>query len=194
MPSFQGTLNKLMNGRVKSPTRATAERVARHFDIPIEAVYDPRVADQVATERGLLDDQGDRKSSGAAPLASKEMPLVIQERPAGYHQPHPLGDALTSLAAAIAALPRIDRAQLQPLLAMLTSEPEARREICERAMQVIAPNLAYQYQYSWEDMARQVAARTGTARLTAAQFVALVDEAQRAHVHLHVAPSVQRTG
>ena len=56
-PTFQGTLNRICNGRIESPSRVTAERIARHFDIPIDAIYDERVAARVAKERLNLDVQ-----------------------------------------------------------------------------------------------------------------------------------------
>jgi hypothetical protein len=52
-PSFQGTLHKYINGHVRSPSRSTAERIAKHFDIPTEAIYDEKVATQIAAERKL---------------------------------------------------------------------------------------------------------------------------------------------
>ena len=43
-PSFQPTLHKICRGLVVSPKRATAERIAAHFKIPVDAVYDDTVA------------------------------------------------------------------------------------------------------------------------------------------------------
>lgn len=48
---FQPTLNKICNGLVTAPTHASAQRIATHFKIPLQAIYDPTVADQVFTER-----------------------------------------------------------------------------------------------------------------------------------------------
>lgn len=50
-PSFQGTLHKFCAGNVAAPTRATAARIARHFGIPAEALYDGHVATKVWLER-----------------------------------------------------------------------------------------------------------------------------------------------
>lgn len=183
-PSFQGTLNKITNGRVANPTRPTAERIAKHFNIPVEAVYDPHVAEATARELGL--------DEPAPPRAAPVPPPQTGERPPTYAVTGSVGDALTTLAAAIAAMPRLDRAQLQPLLSLLTAEPESRGEICERIVSLIAPGDAYRYQHTWEDMARQVATRTGAARMSGAQFVALVDESQGAHVALQGVPTQKR--
>jgi DNA-binding XRE family transcriptional regulator len=52
-PSFQGTLHKFINGHVDSPSRSTAERIARHFRIPVDAVYDEKLAAKIALERKI---------------------------------------------------------------------------------------------------------------------------------------------
>lgn len=51
---FQGTLHKFLAGRTSSPDQTTAARIAKFFNIPIEAIYDAKVATRVARERGLL--------------------------------------------------------------------------------------------------------------------------------------------
>jgi transcriptional regulator with XRE-family HTH domain len=51
--TFQSTLHKIMSGVVASPTRSSAERIARYFKIPIDALYDEATATQVAKDRGL---------------------------------------------------------------------------------------------------------------------------------------------
>lgn len=50
-PGFQGTLHKIAAGRVESPTRESAERISRFFDIPIDALYDSRVAARVLRDK-----------------------------------------------------------------------------------------------------------------------------------------------
>lgn len=50
-PNFQGTLFKFCAGKVAQPTRETAERIANHFGIPVDAIYDPKVATKVWRER-----------------------------------------------------------------------------------------------------------------------------------------------
>lgn len=51
--SFQGTLHKYINGRVPNPTRQTAQKIAKHFGLPIDALYDRAMAARLAAERGL---------------------------------------------------------------------------------------------------------------------------------------------
>lgn len=78
--TFQGTLYKFMAGGVASPQRATAERIARHFKLPIDALYDEAIATRVATERGI---------------AAHEPPLVAREAefyPLGRTPPQRLAD------------------------------------------------------------------------------------------------------
>jgi len=42
--SFQGTLWKICDGRVVSPSRSSAERIAKHFNLPVEAIYSDKLA------------------------------------------------------------------------------------------------------------------------------------------------------
>lgn len=63
---FQGNLHKLTKGKVSSPERATAERIAAYFEIPIEAIYSDEVATRVAAERGLL------AGAGLTPMSPEE--------------------------------------------------------------------------------------------------------------------------
>lgn len=41
---FQPTLHKFVSGKVPQPTHTTAARISSHFGLPIEAIYDARVA------------------------------------------------------------------------------------------------------------------------------------------------------
>jgi DNA-binding XRE family transcriptional regulator len=50
--TFQGTLHKFINGRVPSPSRTTAERIARYFDLPVDALYSVAVATRIAKALG----------------------------------------------------------------------------------------------------------------------------------------------
>lgn len=50
-PTFQGTLHKICAGGVASPKRDSAQRIADHFKIPVDALYDPQVADAVWAAR-----------------------------------------------------------------------------------------------------------------------------------------------
>lgn len=46
-PGFQGTLHKICAGNVANPAPASGKRIAEHFAIPFDAVYDAAVAARV---------------------------------------------------------------------------------------------------------------------------------------------------
>ena len=50
---FQGTLYKFCAGDTKSPARGTAERIAKHFGLSVEALYVERVATAEAKRLGV---------------------------------------------------------------------------------------------------------------------------------------------
>lgn len=50
-PGFQPTLNKIVNGKVPSPTAKSAERIASHFGIPLQAVWNEDEAQRVWDQR-----------------------------------------------------------------------------------------------------------------------------------------------
>lgn len=52
--AFQGTLHKFLTGQVPHPTASTAGKIAKFFQLPLEALYDSKVATRVAKERGLI--------------------------------------------------------------------------------------------------------------------------------------------
>lgn len=52
-PTFQGTLHKIATGKVDSPSRQSAERIAAHFKIDVNALYDDRTASAEASRLGL---------------------------------------------------------------------------------------------------------------------------------------------
>lgn len=51
--NFQPTLFRFTTGQVANPSRATAKRIADYFDLPVDALYDARLASQLAQARGL---------------------------------------------------------------------------------------------------------------------------------------------
>jgi hypothetical protein len=51
---FQGTLYKVAHGLVSSPKRPTAEKIAKHFEIDVDALYSDAVARKEAARLGLL--------------------------------------------------------------------------------------------------------------------------------------------
>lgn len=51
---LQSHFQKFKSGQVDEPARTTAAPLAKYFDIPIEAIYDEKIAGQIARERGLV--------------------------------------------------------------------------------------------------------------------------------------------
>lgn len=71
--SYQPTLYKFKEGLVGSPTHKTAARIAKYFNLPIEALFDDGVATRVAVERGL--------ASGAVQAMERIPPWPAPELP-----------------------------------------------------------------------------------------------------------------
>lgn len=63
----QPTIYRYITGEAKEPKRSTLLPVAEVFGVPVEAFFDPKVADDVARERGLL---GQAPEPDAAPMLS----------------------------------------------------------------------------------------------------------------------------
>lgn len=53
--SLQSQIYKYIHGQVPSPQMNTARPIAAHLGIPVEAMYDDRLATRVAAELGLVD-------------------------------------------------------------------------------------------------------------------------------------------
>jgi hypothetical protein len=65
-PGFQPTLHKICAGQVASPTRASAERIASHFNIPVDAIYSDETA--TALFQKMSGDEGSGSASASAPV------------------------------------------------------------------------------------------------------------------------------
>lgn len=65
--SLQSSLYKFMNGQVSEPARSTAELLAGYFSIPTDAIYDERLATQLAKDLGIPE-----------PLESVDRPTLKQ--------------------------------------------------------------------------------------------------------------------
>jgi hypothetical protein len=52
-PKLQPQLHRFINGEVGEPRRSTMEPVAKYFKLPIEALYDEKLASAIAKERGV---------------------------------------------------------------------------------------------------------------------------------------------
>lgn len=84
--SFQGTLHKFISGQVREPSRLTATRIARHFKLPLEALYDERAATAEAQRLGL---------ATVPPARPSEPALVAREPSATYIARLPIPAALS---------------------------------------------------------------------------------------------------
>lgn len=121
---FQPTLHKIAHGQVKSPTRASADRIARFFDIPVDALYDSKVARRIAAERGLLPYQADMP---AAPFAAKEPEVQYRITPTPNELP-------SALVARIAALPKPAFDDVVKTLEALVTGLEAQARLRSKAV------------------------------------------------------------
>lgn len=106
--TFQGTLHKFINGQVPSPSRSTAERIARYFDLPVDALYSTAMATKVAQALG----HGSHTARAGALV--REPVALYDARPA--RPPRPLFNP--ALDARIAAL---DPQQLAGLTSVVTA-------------------------------------------------------------------------
>jgi hypothetical protein len=52
-PPLQSYASKFITGKVKEPRRDSLRPLADHYGVPLEAFYDPDLADQVAADRRL---------------------------------------------------------------------------------------------------------------------------------------------
>lgn len=112
-PQFQGTLHKICAGHVAAPSHRSAERIAKHFKLPLEAIYDDNVATAIARERGI------EVGTTAATSAKMEAP------------PHRAGDQITAfistLAGALDSLSEADRERAESALITLARAPDSQR-------------------------------------------------------------------
>ena len=120
--TFQGTLYRITKGRIGDPSRNSVERIAKHFNIPAEALYDDAVAAQVYAER-FPDDAGEV----ARAVVVEPAPAVEAREPdADYNaaaQPS-VGQLALQLAAMLQRLDDPDREMVAGLLVgMLKSGP-----------------------------------------------------------------------
>lgn len=103
---LQSYVSKFMAGKVKEPRRDSLRQVAEHFRVPLEAFYDPDLADRVAAERGFI---------AGAPSRPK-----LVELPA---EPSQLEIALEILLGALQNADKSIRIAVAPLLAAMASDP-----------------------------------------------------------------------
>lgn len=74
-PGIQSKLYKFAAGSVAEPSRATAQAIAAYFKLPVDAIYDTKLATSIARERGI---------TALAPevLAAREKPRLVKSQEA----------------------------------------------------------------------------------------------------------------
>lgn len=104
--SFQPTLHKFLAGDVAAPEHSTAERICNFLALPLEAVYDSKVATRIALEKGYV------KAGSYAPPAPTNALGASEPVPISSYQPgRPAG-----LPAAISErIAMLSKAQLEGL-------------------------------------------------------------------------------
>lgn len=101
---FQPTLYKFLSGGTRNPDRETAKRIAKFFDLPVDAIYDATLATRLARERGITD---------AAPAQVAEPESTAQYKVERRGLPRQTLDRIATLRPdQIDALDRIVRAYL----------------------------------------------------------------------------------
>ncbi len=79
-PGLQSQIYKYLNGGVDEPARSTAEPIAAYFNIPVDALYDERIAAVVAQERQLNDENNQGFPTLIARSVSQEtLSIDLQE-------------------------------------------------------------------------------------------------------------------
>lgn len=129
----QPTIYRFLQGESKEPKRSTLVPVAEVFGVPVEAFFDPHVADEVARERGLLGpasaDDSVPKLSIADPAQGTGGALLAAEQ----HLQGMLADqAIRQLLIDLADLPPARRSQI---LDMVHGYAEDARAAHEHLMQ-----------------------------------------------------------
>lgn len=104
-PPLQSYIWKFINGKAKEPRRSSLRPIADYYGVPLEAFYDPTLADQVAVERGLA--QG-------VPAVEKAEPLKRASR---------LAEALDVLAEALQNAGRDELLAVERWLSAMAADP-----------------------------------------------------------------------
>lgn len=124
MPQMQGQIHRFLAGEVKSPRRETAERFARYFDIPVDAVYDAGTALLVAQQRGLADGVLMAASGSSAYAATPDERVVVDVPASPLGTSMPLEDAVRVLAAALSEADPVTRQAAGVYLSSLAADPD----------------------------------------------------------------------
>ena len=84
-PKLQPQIHRFVNGQVANPERKTALPLAEYFGLPLEAIYDEKLATKIAAERGIQVPPAApekppptrRRKDAAAPVAEATNLLLI---------------------------------------------------------------------------------------------------------------------
>jgi hypothetical protein len=70
-PPLQSYASKFITGKVKEPRRDSLRPLAEHYGVPLEAFYDPDLADQVAADRNLTSGVASQKPRAVSDVSSE---------------------------------------------------------------------------------------------------------------------------
>ena len=105
-PPLQSYASKFIAGKVKEPRRDSLRPLAEYYRVPLEAFYDPALADEVAVERNLVPGTARRT------------------RAASTEQPSELADALDVITKVLQGAEKSILIAVAPLLAAMASDPD----------------------------------------------------------------------
>lgn len=118
-PALQSYIWKFLNGKAKEPRRASLQPLADRYRVPVDAFYDPKLAERLAVERGLV---VGRSADQAEETRS---------------EPGEIEGALRVLAEAMKAADAETRAAVAPLFALLAQQPERLESVTSTLMRLI---------------------------------------------------------
>lgn len=118
-PPLQSYASKFIAGKVKEPRRDSLRPLAEYYRVPLEAFYDPALADQVAAERHL--------ASGATRLTRAGSSAPASE----------LASALDVLFAALRDVDKSTRIAVAPLLAAMATDPAEAKNQSELLLRLL---------------------------------------------------------
>lgn len=108
--SLQSHVYRYLKGVSKEPKRETLRPIAEHFHVPLNAFYDPDLAEQVAAERGLVE--------GRLATGIPAQPQIATT------EADQLAAALEVLTNALIKADKNTRIAVEPLLASMANEPD----------------------------------------------------------------------
>jgi hypothetical protein len=118
-PPLQSYASKFIAGKVKEPRRDSLRPLAEYYRVPLEAFYDPALADQVAAERHL--------APGATRLTRAGSSAPTSE----------LANALDVLFAALRDVDKSTRIAVAPLLAAMATDPAEAKNQSELLLRLL---------------------------------------------------------